>query len=54
MAILGAALDGKQRHEIARARGRAETTVKRQVSTLLRKTGDRSLLAAVARLLREG
>ena len=52
-AILLAALEGKRREEIARERRVAVVTVKSQISTLLKKTGDRSLLAATTRLLRE-
>jgi DNA-binding NarL/FixJ family response regulator len=39
--------------EIAAERGSSPTTIKSHVHQLLRKTGDRSMLAAVARLLRE-
>jgi DNA-binding NarL/FixJ family response regulator len=52
--ILQAALDGKTLDQIADNRNTATSTTKRQINTLLAKTGDRSLLAAVARFLREG
>ena len=52
--ILEAAVSGKTRTEIARARGTSPTTIKKQVHELLAKTGDSSLLAATTRLLREG
>jgi DNA-binding NarL/FixJ family response regulator len=53
-AVLRAAAEGRTRDEIRRARQTSAKTVKRQIHSLLRKTGDASLLAAVARLLREG
>jgi len=52
--ILEAAVSGKTRAEISRARGTSPTTIKKQVHELLAKTGDPSLLAATTRLLREG
>ena len=52
-AILKAALRGKGREAIARDRGVSALTIKSHITRLLRKTGDRSLLAATARLLRE-
>jgi len=52
-AILKAALRGKYREAIARDRGVSVLTIKSHITRLLRKTGDRSLLAATARLLRE-
>lgn len=52
-AILGAVLEGKTRHEIAKSRGTSADTIKKQVHHLLTKTGDRSALAATNRLLRE-
>ena len=51
--ILAAAAHGKSRDDLVRARRVTRSTLKRQVFTLLRKTGDASLLHAVARLLRE-
>ena len=51
--ILLLAADGNAREAIAAARGSAEATIKNQVHNLLQKTGDESLVAAVARLLRE-
>jgi DNA-binding NarL/FixJ family response regulator len=51
--ILKAACDGQTRDEMAESRQTSELTTKRQINTLLAKTGDPSLLAAVARLLRE-
>jgi DNA-binding NarL/FixJ family response regulator len=45
--------EGTERGEVASDRGIAKTTLKRHVHNLLRKTGDQSLLAAVARMLRE-
>lgn len=51
--ILAAAAHGKSRDDLVRARHVTRSTLKRQVFTLLRKTGDASLMHAVARLLRE-
>lgn len=51
--ILVAAAEGKSRKELLVMRNVAASTLKRQVFTLIRKTGDASLLHAVARLLRE-
>jgi DNA-binding NarL/FixJ family response regulator len=51
--ILEAATDGATRDQLAQERGVARGTVKKHVQNLLRKTGDASLLAACARLLRE-
>lgn len=39
--------------ELAQGRGVALSTVKKQANTLLAKTGDKSLLAAAVRVLRE-
>jgi DNA-binding NarL/FixJ family response regulator len=41
------------RAQIAAHRGTSVVTMKAHINGLLKKTGDRSLLAAVARLLRE-
>jgi DNA-binding NarL/FixJ family response regulator len=51
--ILTAAAEGSPRDQLAFERGIATTTLKRHVHNLLCKTGDESLLAAVARLLRD-
>jgi len=51
--ILVAAAEGKSRKELRVMRNVAASTLKRQVFTLIRKTGDASLLHAVARLLRQ-
>ena len=51
--ILRAAAEGMTHGEIAKSRGSSPTTIKAHVHHLLKKTGDRSMLAAVARLLRE-
>lgn len=51
--ILVAAARGTTRDELRLARRVAPSTLKRQVFTLIRKTGGASLLHAVARLLRE-
>ena len=53
MSILVAAAEGSQRDQVAFERGIATTTLKKHVHNLLRKTGDASLLAAAARLLRD-
>jgi DNA-binding NarL/FixJ family response regulator len=53
IAILRAAAEGSEREQLAFERGIATTTLKKHVHNLLRKTGDASLLAAAARLLRE-
>ncbi len=53
MSILVAAAQGSQRDQVAFERGIATTTLKKHVHNLLRKTGDASLLAAAARLLRD-
>lgn len=54
VSILREAVVGKTREEIAQRRRTVVATTKRQITTLLGKTGDRSLLAAVTRLMREG
>ena len=51
--ILLRAVRGEGRDAIAAARGSSPNTVKKQVVTLLQKTGDDSLQGAVAALLRE-
>lgn len=53
MAILVAAAEGSARDQVAFERGITTTTLKKHVHNLLRKTGDASLLAAAARLLRD-
>jgi DNA-binding NarL/FixJ family response regulator len=52
IAILSAAADGSPRDQLAFERGITTPTLKKHVNNLLRKTGDTSLLAAVARMLR--
>jgi DNA-binding NarL/FixJ family response regulator len=51
--IFRLAARGHDRASIARERGTSEATVKTQVSSLLKITGDASLRAAIERLLRE-
>jgi len=51
--ILVAAVEGEARDAVACARGITPRTLNAHVHNLLHKTGDKSLLAAVARLLRE-
>jgi DNA-binding NarL/FixJ family response regulator len=51
--ILIAAADGRTHDELLADRGIARGTLKKHVQNLLKKTGDPSLLAAVARMLRE-
>ncbi len=53
MSILRSAAEGSERDQLAFDRGISTTTLKKHVNNLLRKTGDASLLAAAARLLRE-
>ena len=53
MAILRSAVEGSERDRLAVERGISTTTLNKHVNNLLRKTGDASLLAAAARLLRE-
>ncbi|HEY1956871.1 MAG TPA: response regulator transcription factor [Polyangiaceae bacterium] len=53
IAVLVAAAEGSPRDQVAFERGIATTTLKTHVHNLLRKTGDGSLLAAAARLLRD-
>ncbi len=53
LAILTAAADGSPRDQFAFERGISTMTMKKHVNNLLRKTGDESLLAAAARLLRQ-
>ena len=53
MAILRAAAEGSEREQLAFERGISRMTLKKHVHNLLRKSGDASLLAAAARLLRE-
>lgn len=50
--ILQRAVSGASRDEITETRGTAESTVKKHISNLLRKTGDPSLVIAVHRVLR--
>jgi DNA-binding CsgD family transcriptional regulator len=52
-AILAAAVAGKTRAQVARSRGTSPETIKKQIHDLLAKTGDRSMLAATTRMLRE-
>lgn len=51
--VLRRAAHGESRDAIASARGSSTATVKRQIWTLLQKTADESLHAAVDRLVRE-
>jgi DNA-binding NarL/FixJ family response regulator len=51
--LLTAAAEGTTSKALADERGVALGTIKRHVHNLLKKTGDRSLVAATARLLRE-
>jgi DNA-binding CsgD family transcriptional regulator len=51
--VLVRAAEGQSRTQMASARGCSELTIKKHVSTMLRLLSDRSLQAAVARLLRE-
>jgi DNA-binding NarL/FixJ family response regulator len=51
--VLQRASQGLSREEIANQRETSPLTTKQQIHTLLAKTGDPSLLAAVGRLLRE-
>jgi DNA-binding CsgD family transcriptional regulator len=51
--VLVRAAEGQSRTQMANARGCSELTIKKHVSTMLRLLSDRSLQAAVARLLRE-
>jgi DNA-binding NarL/FixJ family response regulator len=53
VSILIAAADGRSREELLADRGIARGTLKKHVQNLLKKTGDASIVAAVARLLRE-
>jgi DNA-binding NarL/FixJ family response regulator len=50
--LIGAAL-GEDRETLAMRRNSSLGTVKVQIGSLLRKTGDRSVLEAATRLLRE-
>lgn len=52
-AILKAAADGWSRDQIATRRRTSLKTTKKQIHNMLGKTGDASLIAAAARLLRE-
>jgi DNA-binding NarL/FixJ family response regulator len=52
-AILEAAVEGATHEELLEDRGISRGTLKKHVQHLLKKTGDPSLLAATARLLRE-
>ena len=51
--ILEAAVEGMTYRDMLEQRGIVRGTLKKHVQNILRKTGDQSLLAAVARLLRE-
>jgi DNA-binding NarL/FixJ family response regulator len=51
--VLEATVRGKNRPAIARERGVRSATIKAQVHSMLRKTRDKSVLAAAGRLLRE-
>ena len=51
--VLGLAVDGVPRHELANERRVKANTIKQQVQMVLEKTGDASLDEAVKRLLRE-
>jgi DNA-binding NarL/FixJ family response regulator len=53
ISLLSSAIEGSERDQLAFERGVSTTTLKKHVNNLLRKTGDESLLAAAARLLRE-
>ena len=53
ISILKSASEGSERDQVAFERGVASTTLKKHVNNLLRKTGDASLLALAARMLRE-
>jgi DNA-binding NarL/FixJ family response regulator len=53
ISILRSAIEGSERDQLAFERGVSTTTLKKHVNNLLRKTGDASLLAVAARLLRE-
>ena len=53
LGILQAAVDGRSRAQIVAERGNAPATTKTHIHNLLHKTGDSSLVAAAARLLRE-
>jgi DNA-binding NarL/FixJ family response regulator len=53
ISILRAAVEGSERDQLAFERGISSMTLKKHVNNMLRKTGDPSLLAAAARLLRE-
>jgi DNA-binding NarL/FixJ family response regulator len=50
--ILQRAVSGASRDEITETRGTKQSTVKKHISNLLRKTGDPSLVIAVHRVLR--
>jgi DNA-binding NarL/FixJ family response regulator len=51
--ILISAADGRSRDELLADRGIARGTLKKHVQNLLKKTGDATIVAAVARMLRE-
>ena len=53
ISILNSAIEGSERDQLAFERGVSTTTLKKHVNNLLRKTGDVSLLALAARLLRD-
>lgn len=53
ISILRSASEGSERDQVAFERGVSSTTLKKHVNNLLRKTGDASLLALAARMLRD-
>jgi DNA-binding NarL/FixJ family response regulator len=53
ISILRSASEGSERDQVAFERGVTSTTLKRHVHNLLHKTGDVSLLALAARMMRE-
>jgi len=53
ISILRSASEGSERDQVAFERGVTSTTLKKHVNNLLRKTGDASLLALAARMLRD-
>jgi DNA-binding NarL/FixJ family response regulator len=53
ISILRSATEGSERDQVAFERGVSSTTLKKHVNNLLRKTGDDSLLALAARILRD-
>jgi DNA-binding NarL/FixJ family response regulator len=53
ISLLKSATEGSERDQVAFERGVSTTTLKKHVNNLLRKTGDVSLLALAARMLRD-